>query len=287
MEGRVCLVTGASSGIGLETAAGLAKLGANVVMTARDETRGRQALAYAVERSGNESVDLMLLDLASMASIRRFAEQFKSRFQKLHVLVNNAGAVNMRRMQTEDGFEMTFGANHLGTFLLTNLLLDLIEASAPARIVNVSSRAHRRARLDFDDLNSEKSYRGFTAYARSKLANVLFTYELARRLEGTGVTVNCLHPGVVRSRFGQNNAGVLGALFKTFYTIAVPFTKSNEEGAATSIYLASSPEVEGVTGKYFAGCRETPSSPASYDVEAQGRLWEISERLSGAGDRRP
>jgi NAD(P)-dependent dehydrogenase (short-subunit alcohol dehydrogenase family) len=282
MEGRVCLVTGASSGIGLETAVGLAKLGGTAVITARNEAKGKKALAHVISRSGSENVDLMMVDFASMASIRRFADEFKSRYDRLEVLVNNAGAVNMSRSETEDGFETTFGVNHLGYFLLTNLLLDLIKVSAPARIVNVSSRAHFRAEMDFADLNSEKSYRGFTSYGRSKLANVLFTYELARRLEGTGVTANCLHPGVVRSGFGQNaNNGWLGIFFKTFYTVAVPFSKSNAEGAETSIYLASSPEVEGVTGKYFADCAETPSSVASHDVEAQKRLWEISEEMTG------
>lgn len=282
MRGKTCLVTGASSGVGLETAVGLAKLGATVVMTARNRAKGESALTDVIERSRNESVDLILVDFASMASIRTFADEFKSKYDRLDVLVNNAGAVNMNRAETADGFETTFGVNHLGYFLLTNLLLDQIKASTPARIVNVSSRAHARARMDFDDLNAEKSYRGFTVYGRSKLANVLFTYELARRLEGTGVTANCLHPGVVRSGFGQNaNNGWLGVLFKTFYTISVPFSKSNAEGAATSIYLASSPEVEGVTGKYFVDCKEVPSSVASHDVDAQKRLWEISEQMTG------
>lgn len=282
MDGKTCLVTGASNGVGLETAVGLAKLGATVVMTARNEAKGKAALADVISRSGSENVDLMMVDFASMASVRKFADEFRSKYDRLEVLVNNAGAVNMSRSETEDGFETTFGVNHLGYFLLTNLLLDVIEASAPARIVNVSSRAHARATMDFDDLNAEKSYRGFTVYGRSKLANVLFTYELARRLEGTGVTANCLHPGVVRSGFGQNeNNGWLGIFFKTFYTISGPFSKSNAEGAATSIYLASSVEVEGVTGKYFADSREVPSSPASHDVEAQKRLWEISEEMVG------
>lgn len=280
LDGKTCLVTGATNGVGLETAVGLAKLGGTVVMTARNEAKGKGSLADVISRSGSESVDLMMADFASMASIRKFAEEFKKKYDRLEVVVNNAGAVNMSRSVTEDGFETTFGVNHLGYFLLTNLLLDLVKSSAPARIVNVSSRAHSRAAMDFDDLSAEKSYSGFTVYGRSKLANVLFTYELARRLEGTDVTANCLHPGVVRSGFGQNsNNGWLGILFKTFYTLAVPFSKSNAEGAETSIYLASSPEVEGVTGKYFADSQEVPSSAASQDVEAQGRLWEVSEEM--------
>jgi NAD(P)-dependent dehydrogenase (short-subunit alcohol dehydrogenase family) len=282
MEGKTCLVTGASNGIGLETAAGLAKLGATVVMTSRDKAKGEASLSDVIARSRNEKVDLMLVDFASMKSIRNFADAFKSRYDRLEVLVNNAGAVNMSRSETEDGFETTFGVNHLGYFLLTNLLLDTIKASAPSRIVNVSSRGHLRAKMDFDDLNSERNYGGFDAYTKSKLANVLFTYELARRLERTGVTANCLHPGVVRSGFGQNaNNGWLRGIFKTFYTIGLPFTKSNAQGAATSIDLASSPEVEGVTGKYFADCREARSSPASHDLEAQRRLWELSEQMTG------
>ena len=280
LDGKTCLVTGATNGVGLETAVGLAKLGGTVVMTARNEAKGKASLADVISRSGSESVDLMMADFASMASIRKFAEEFKKKYDRLEVVVNNAGAVNMSRSVTEDGFETTFGVNHLGYFLLTNLLLELVKSSAPARIVNVSSRAHSRAAMEFDDLNAEKSYSGFTVYGRSKLANVLFTYELARRLEGTDVTANCLHPGVVRSGFGQNsNNGWLGILFKTFYTLAVPFSKSNAEGAETSIYLASSPEVEGVTGKYFADSQEVPSSAASQDVEAQGRLWEVSEEM--------
>lgn len=283
LEGKTCLVTGATNGVGLETAVGLAKLGGTVVMTARNEAKGKASLSDVISRSGSESVDLMMVDFASMASIRKFADEFKAKYERLEVLVNNAGAVNMSRSETEDGFETTFGVNHLGYFLLTSLLLDVVKASAPARIVNVSSRAHSRAEMDFDDLNAEKSFSGFTVYGRSKLANVLFTYELARRLEGTGVTANCLHPGVVRSGFGQNaNNGRLGMIFKAFYTLAVPFSKSNAEGAQTSIYLASSPEVEGVTGRYFADSREVPSSAASHDVESQKRLWEVSEQMTGA-----
>lgn len=282
LEGKTCLVTGATNGVGLETALGLAKLGGTVVMTARNDAKGKKALQDVISRSGSERLDLMMVDFASMASIRNFADEFKSKYDRLEVLVNNAGAVNMSRSETKDGFETTFGVNHLGYFLVTNLLLDLVKASAPARIVNVSSRAHMRAQMDFDDLNAETSYNGFTVYGRSKLANVLFTYELARRLDGTDVTANCLHPGVVRSGFGQNaNNGRLGFIFKTFYTLAMPFTKSNAEGAETSIYLASSPDAEGVTGKYFADSREEPSSPASHDVESQKRLWEISEQMTG------
>jgi len=268
MAGKVCLVTGANQGIGKETAAALAGMGATVVMTSRDRAKGEAALAEVRSRSGG-SAELMLVDFGSFASIRQFAADFKSRYERLHVLVNNAGAIITTRGETADGFETTFGVNHLGYFLLTNLLLDTIRSSAPARIVNVSSRAHLRSEMDFGDLNSTKGrYSAMTAYARSKLANVLFTYELARRLEGTGVTANCLHPGVVRTGFGKNNSGFAKLIFQTFQVVARPWLLSPAKGAATSIYLASSPEVEGVTGKYFADCRETPSSPASYDEAA-------------------
>ena len=280
MTGKVCLVTGANQGIGKETAVALAWMGATVVMTSRDRAKGEAALADVRSRSGRQDAELMLADFGSFASIRQLAADFKAKHDRLDVLVNNAGAIITVRGQTADGFETTFGVNHLGYFLLTNLLLDTVKASAPSRIVNVASRAHLRSEMDFDDLNSRRGrYSAMRTYARSKLANVLFTYELARRLQGTGVTANCLHPGVVRTGFGKNNSGYAKLLFQTFQVVARPFILSPEKGAATSIYLASSPEVEGVTGKYFVDCRETQSSPASYDEGAQRKLWEVSEEL--------
>ncbi|MCI0831884.1 MAG: SDR family oxidoreductase [Chloroflexi bacterium] len=282
MKDKTVVVTGGNNGIGLETAVGLSKLGAHVVITARNQAKGEAALADIKDRSQNGSVQLMLADFASLSSIRDFAANFKKDHDRLDVLVNNAGGVNTSRSETQDGFETTFGVNHLGYFLVTNLLLDTLKASAPARVVSVSSRAHeRRKGMNFDDLNSKQSYSGMGVYGDSKLANVLFTYELARRLKGSGVTANCLHPGVVRSGFGQNNGGFISFAFKSFYTLLTPVTKSNAQGAKTSIYLASSPEVEGVTGKYFADSKETPSSPASHDEEAAKRLWEISEQMTG------
>ncbi|MCI0814259.1 MAG: SDR family oxidoreductase [Chloroflexi bacterium] len=282
MKDKTVVVTGGNNGIGLETAVGLSKLGAHVVITARNQAKGEAALADIKDRSQNGSVQLMLADFASLSSIRDFAANFKKDHDRLDVLVNNAGGVNTSRSETQDGFETTFGVNHLGYFLVTNLLLDMLKASAPARVVSVSSRAHeRRKGMNFDDLNSKQSYSGMGVYGDSKLANVLFTYELARRLKGSGVTANCLHPGVVRSGFGQNNGGFISFAFKSFYTLLTPVTKSNAQGAKTSIYLASSPEVEGVTGKYFADSKETPSSPASHDEEAAKRLWEISEQMTG------
>ena len=282
MKDKTVVVTGGNNGIGLETAVGLSTLGAHVVITARNQAKGEAALADIKDRSQNGSVQLMLADFASLSSIRDFAANFKKDHDRLDVLVNNAGGVNTSRSETQDGFETTFGVNHLGYFLVTNLLLDMLKASAPARVVSVSSRAHeRRKGMNFDDLNSKQSYSGMGVYGDSKLANVLFTYELARRLKGSGVTANCLHPGVVRSGFGQNNGGFISFAFKSFYTLLTPVTKSNAQGAKTSIYLASSPEVEGVTGKYFADSKETPSSPASHDEEAAKRLWEISEQMTG------
>ena len=282
MKGKTVIVTGGNNGIGLETAVGLSTLGAHVVITARNQAKGDAALADIKDRSGNDSVQLMLADFASLSSIRDFAADFKKNHDRLDVLVNNAGGLNTSRSETQDGFETTFGVNHLGYFLVTNLLLDMLKASTPARVVSVSSRAHvRRKGMNFDDLNSEHGYSGMGVYGDSKLANVLFTYELARRLEGSSVTANCLHPGVVRSGFGQNNSGLISLLFKSAYTLMTPFTKSNAQGAATSIYLASSPEVEGVTGKYFADSKETESNPASHDKEAAKRLWEISEQMTG------
>ena len=280
MTGKVCLVTGANQGIGKETAVALARMGASVVMTSRDRAKGEAALADVRSRSGG-NIEVMPADFGSLASTRQLAADFKAKHERLDVLVNNAGAIVTTRSETADGFETTFGVNHLGYFLLTNLLLDTIKAGAPARIVNVSSNAHTRREMDFQDLNTTGKYSAMKAYARSKLANVLFTYELARRLAGTGVTANCLHPGVVRTGFGKNNAGLVRVAFQAFQIVARPWLLSPEKGAATSIYLASSPEVEGVTGKYFVQCRETLSSAASYDEAAQRKLWEISEEMCG------
>jgi NAD(P)-dependent dehydrogenase (short-subunit alcohol dehydrogenase family) len=287
MTGKMCLVTGANQGIGKETAAALARMGATVVMTSRDRAKGEAALADVRSRSGRQDVELMLADFGSFASTRQFAADFKSRNERLHVLVNNAGAIITTRGETADGFETTFGVNHLGYFLLTNLLLDTIKASAPARNENVATRAHLRSAMDFDDLNSRRGgYSAMTVPRVQKLANVLFTYELARRLEGTGVTATACTRSVVR-RVREEQLRSAKLLFQTFQLVARPFILSPEQGAATSIYLASSPEVEGVTGKYFADCREISSSPASYDEAAQRKLWGVSEEMCGLAGERP
>ena len=280
MSGKTVLVTGASSGIGLETAAALAQMGAMVVMTARDPAKGETAMAGVRARSGSERVELLMVDFASVRSIRELATEFGAKYQRLDVLVNNAGAYNARRSVTADGYEMTFGVNHLGYFLLTGLLLDLLKASAPSRIVNVSSGAHLRAAIDFDDLNGERGYGGLRAYSQSKLANVLFTYELARRLEGSGVTANCMHPGFVRSGFGLNNSGGMKAAWHVIRFLARPAMLTPAQGAETAVYLASSPEVEGVSGKYFVKKKAVPSSAISYNEDVARRLWEVSEEMT-------
>ena len=276
MSGKVCIITGGSSGIGKATALGLANKGANVVMVGRDRSRGEATRTEIVEKSGNELVDLMPADLSSQESIRQLAEDFTSRYGRLHVLINNAGVFISKRTVTVDGIETTFAVNHLAPFLLTNLLLDVLKASAPARIINVTSSGERSGTINFDDLQGEGRYSGFRAYNQSKLAMILFTYELARRLEGTGVTVNCVHPGVVVTNLGRGTSGSFGLLLR----LMRPFFSSPEKGAETSIYLASSPEVEGVSCKYFAKKAEARSSEQSYDEATGRRLWQVSAELT-------
>src|SRR5215217_7600416 len=277
MGEKVCLITGATSGIGKATAMGLATLEASVVMVGRDRGRGEAALAEIKEKSTNASVDLMLADLSSQEEVRRLADEFKEAHPRLDVLINNAGVIRSKRVASADGIEMTFAVNHLAHFLLTNLLLDLLKATAPSRIVNVSSGEQRNGTIDFDDLQGEKGYKTAKAYGQSKLANVLFTYELARRLEGTGVSANCLHPGAgVRTNLGSGVSGVFGFTVRAL----TPLMKSPEKGAETSIYLASSPEVEGLSGGYFVKKAEARSSDASHDERLARRLWEVSAELT-------
>jgi retinol dehydrogenase-14 len=274
MGEKVCLITGATSGIGKAT--GLANMGASVVMVGRDRGRGEAAQAEIKEKSTNASVDLMLADLSSQEEIRRLADEFKEAYPRLDVLINNAGLFRSKRITTADGLEMTFAVNHLAYFLLTKLLLDVLKSSAPSRIVNVSSGDHSNGTIDFDDLQGEKRYKGAKAYSQSKLANVLFTYELARRLEGTGVTANSLHPGVVGTNLGSGVSGAFGFVVRAL----TPLMKSPEKGAETSIYLASSPEVEGLSGRYFVKKAEARSSDVSYDERLARRLWEVSAELT-------
>lgn len=274
---KVCLITGGTSGIGRATALGLARQGAHVVIVGRDRERGAAAVDQIKQQSRNDQIDLVLADLSSQASIRQLADQVLERYERLHVLLNNAGAIYTQRGTSVDGIERTFALDHLAYFLLTNVLLDRIRSSAPARIINVSSDAHRMGTIRFDDLQRERRYRGFGAYGQAKLANVLFTYELARRLRGTDVTVNAVHPGTIASGFGQNN----GLLFNSFFAIMRPFFKTPEQGAQTSIYLASSPDVAGVTGKYFSDCKPVRSNQESYNNEVAARLWQISAEMTG------
>jgi len=278
MKGKICLVTGASSGIGKETALGLADKGAHVVLLCRDRGRGEHAIQVIKRRSTLESptLDLMIADLASHRSVREFAQKFKERYDCLDVLVNNAGLVMGKRTLTEDGIEWTFAVNHLAPFLLTHLLIETMKTSGHSRIVTVSSAAHHFGKIDFEDLQCEKGFYGFREYCSSKLANVLFTYELSRRLKGTGITANCLHPGLVRTNFGKSGSFSVRILVN----LGKPFMINAKKGAATSIYLASSADVEGSSGKYFRNSRIARSSRISQDENIARELWERSTELT-------
>lgn len=282
MTGRVCLVTGGSSGIGKETALGLAHLGATVVVVSRNRERTEAAVEDIRQHSENPNVEAIIADLSSIEETRRVADEFLASGRPLHVLLNNAGVIRTSREVTVDGLEMTFALNHLSPYLLTNLLLDRIKDSAPARIITVSSLAHSRASLDFDDLQNERKYGAFRVYGQSKLANVLFTYELARRLQGTAVTANCLHPGLVRTGLGGGNKGLYGRIMGLWPKLTVgPLALNSAGGARTSIYLATASEVAGVSGEYFAKSKVVKSSDASRDESAARRLWEASAALTG------
>ena len=286
MAGKVCLVTGATSGIGRETARGLAAQGATVIVAGRDRRRCEQT-AVALQRGYPAArVSYLAADLSSQAEVQRLADALTRQYDRLDVLVNNAGAQFRARHESADGIELTFALNHLAYFLLTLRLLDVLKASAPSRIVNVASHAHHGAALDFDDLELRRGYDGSRAYRQSKLANIMFTYELARRLEGTGVTANALHPGVVSTDFGAKDEG-LRSLLRRLARPAVRLALGRRaispwEGAQTSLYLATSPDVEGVTGQYFDKKAAVRSSDESYDPVAQQRLWEISAAITGA-----
>jgi NAD(P)-dependent dehydrogenase (short-subunit alcohol dehydrogenase family) len=280
MSGKTVVVTGGNSGIGLETAVALGLMGARVLITARSAERGKAAAATIAGRLGGRgSVELVLFDLADLSSVRQGAADILSRCPRLDVLVNNAGLTLSERQETVDGYEATFAINHLGPFLLTRLLLPRLQESAPSRIVNVASTAHNQARrgIPFDDLQSTGRYATMRVYGVSKLANILFTNELARRLEGTGVTANSLHPGTVRTGFGGD--GDVKGLFALGIKIGGPLFLSPAKGARTSVYLASSPEVATVSGQYFARCRPKTPKPQARDLEAARRLWEVSEAL--------
>jgi NAD(P)-dependent dehydrogenase (short-subunit alcohol dehydrogenase family) len=277
LQGKTCIVTGATNGIGEATALGLAQKGARVIGIGRSRTKCAEVSERIKRLSGNPQVEFLIADLSVQEQVCQLAETIHRHCTQLDVLVNNAGGFFQTRQESADGIEMTWALNHLNYFLLTNLLLDLLKASAPSRVICVSSDAHRNATLRFDDPEFKQGYRGFTAYGHSKLANVLFTYELAHRLEGTCVTANALHPGFVSSGFGMNNGRWMSAAMR----IAQRFGASSpEKGAQTSLYLASSPAVENVTGQYFAHQHAVKSSPATYDRAAATRLWHLSEQMT-------
>jgi len=273
MKGKRVVVTGASRGIGRESALAIAGMGADLVLVVRDAERGR-AVADEIRKTG-ASAEVVVGDLSSIADVRRVAEDILRSHDRIDVLLNNAGAILMDRITTKDGYEATFATNHLAYFLLTDLLLPALRRAPHARVVNVASEAHKRGGMRWDDLMGERRYSGFFAYCQSKLANILFTAELAKRLEGTNVTTNAVHPGAVASGFALNNRGAI----KMLWRLASPFMLDSEEGAKTSIYVATDPSVEHVSGRYFDKCREKAPSRAARDADAAKRLWTISEEL--------
>lgn len=278
MRGKIALITGATNGIGRVTAHALAQRGAAVILVGRDADRLRRTAQDIKSETPDSVVHTLLADLSSQAQVRQLAGEFQQRFPRLDALINNAGAVFARRRLSVDGIEMTLALNHLAPFLLTNLLLNSLRTSHQARIITVASVAHMGMRIPFDDLNHERGrYQSFGVYGQTKLMNIMFTYELARRLKGTTVTANAAHPGFVGTNFGKNNGRAWNALF----TLGRPFAISPTKGAQTSIFLASSLDVANVSGQYFTRRKAVKSSPASYDLEAQKRLWVVSENLTG------
>ena len=278
MTGKTCVVTGANSGIGKETALGLAQMGARVVMVCRNPEKGQAALEEIRRESGSSDLELMIADMSSQASVRALAEQIRQKCPRLDVLINNAGGGTRARTLSADGIEMVVATNHLGAALLTLLLLDLLKASAPSRIINVSSEAQRRARLDMNDIQFEHRKFGFAAYGQSKLLMNAFTFELARRLEGTGVTANCLHPGVVATNIWGANPPLM---FKLIITVVKPFMLNSKQGAEVSLYLATSPDVAKVTGTYFVKSKPAESNPLSRDPKVAAEIWQWTQKMIG------
>ena len=281
MPGSICLITGATSGIGRATAFELARSGANVVVVGRNREKSARTIERIIKNTGNPSVNYLLADLASQKDIHILAQQFQSKYSRLDVLVNNAGTIAWTRQLSPDGIELTFALNHLSYFLLTNLLLDVLKSGAPSRIINVSSAAHMGAEIDLEDIQSPRRYRGLQAYGQSKLANLMFTYELARRLEGTGVTVNALNPGLVATNLAANGRMPLGWISRPILRSALAVVGRNAtKGSKTAVYLATAEDVAGITGKYFVDEAEVYSSSASYDIRMASSLWKLSSRLT-------
>ena len=281
MEEKTCLITGGSDGIGYVAARELARMGARVVIVGRSAAKTDAGVERIIAETGNPAVECLLADLSSQQEVRRVAAEALELLPRLDVLLNNAGAIFLSNRRSVDGLEMTFALNHIGYFLLTTLLLERLRESAPARIINVSSSSHwHPGRFNLEDLPKPGSNRGYRAYGRSKLCNILYTYELARRLVGTDITVNALHPGLVQTNIARNN-GLIGRVVNFFIGAR---GVDADKGAETLVYLAASPEVEGVTGKFFVDCRAVPSSALSYDTDLAARLWDLSERLTAKDD---
>jgi NAD(P)-dependent dehydrogenase (short-subunit alcohol dehydrogenase family) len=278
MKGKLCLITGASAGIGYSTALRLAQMGMNIIIASNNEERGIRAKQQLITTSKNPNIEYMQVDLASFSSIHNFATKFMSAYKKLDVLINNAGVYYSKQVFTEDEVEMQFAVNHIAPFMITGLLMEPLKATEKSRIVNVSSRFHFQGKLHFENLYLDKQYTGLRAYCQSKLANVLFTYKLAEMLGNNGVTVNCLHPGTAKTRIGHTNST---GFYPIFCSIIRPVLTTTEKASRTSVLLASSGEVEGVSGKYFERRKAAKSSKASYIKEDANRLWEISEDISG------
>ena len=276
MTGKVCIVTGGNSGIGYFAALELAKMGAEVALVCRNAERGEEA-AKKIAKATGKVARLFLADMGLMDDVRRVAGELNEAYAKIHVLLNNAGVLMRHREENAEGRELVFAINHLGPFLLTNLLLDHIKAAGPARIVNVASTAHKGGRINFEDLESKQKFGMWPAYSQSKLANVLFTKELARRLDGGQVTANALHPGVVATNLFTGAVGFFAPIISLFLI-------SSEVGAYTSVYLASSPEVDGISGKYFARAAPAPTAASARDMDVAARLWQISEQMTGLAE---
>jgi retinol dehydrogenase 12 len=277
MNDKVCLITGATDGIGKEAAYALARQGARLLIHGRDPDKGARAVAELKSRSQNPAIEFLQCDFSSLAEVRRLAATVTQRTARIDVLINNAGSIFPKRTLSKDGYELTFAVNHLAPFLLTNLLLNTLKGSAPARIVTTASVAHRGASVDFEDLQATRKYSPMRAYGSSKLANILFTRALAKRLEGTTVTANCLHPGLVRTSIARDMPAFGRALFNFFAKLA----RSPEQGAQTIVYLATSPQVQGASGGYYVDCKSAPISPAAQNDDTAERLWQVSEKLVG------